>query len=53
MEATDHSGFHVSGWKSDMDRHRRVLTAKRPEGVHMVMAGGLKGYCAGKTTLPW
>ena len=27
-----------------MDRHRRVPVAKRPFGVSIMMAGGLKGY---------
>jgi len=30
IEATDHAGTHVSGWKSLMERHRRVFVAKRP-----------------------
>lgn len=35
MVATDQAGFHVSGWKSEMERQRRVLVLKRPEGVIM------------------
>lgn len=35
---TDHSGFHVSGWKSDMDKHSFWLHLKRPCGVHMYTA---------------
>ena len=27
-----------------MDRHKRVPVAKRPLGVNIMMAGGLKGY---------
>ena len=27
-----------------MDRHKRVPVAKRPLGVSIMMAGGLKGY---------
>ena len=30
MDATDHAGTHVSGWKSLMERQRRVLVWKRP-----------------------
>lgn len=33
-------------------RHSLVLTAKRPLGVSITMAGGLKGYSGGKVTLP-
>ena len=34
----------LTGWKSLMDRHKRVPVAKRPLGVSIMMAGGLKGY---------
>ncbi len=44
MDATLHMGFHVSGWKSDMERHSRRLVSKRPFGVSIIIAGGLKGY---------
>ena len=30
---TDQIGFHVSGWKSDIDIQSRVAILKRPEGV--------------------
>ena len=30
MEATDQAGTHVSGWKSLIERQRRVLVLKRP-----------------------
>ena len=30
MDATDHAGTHVSGWKSLIDRHRRVFVLNRP-----------------------
>ena len=50
---TDHIGFHVSGWKSDMDKHKRVLGLKRPEGVNMRIEGGLSGYSGGNLSLPW
>lgn len=53
MVATDQAGFHVSGWKSEMERHSRVLVLKRPEGVIMYMLGGRNGYSIGKTNLPW
>ena len=43
MEETDHSGFHVSGWKSLMDRHSFVLVLKRPDGVSMRIEGGRYG----------
>ena len=33
--ATDHAGTHVSGWKSDMERHSRWPVKKRPLGVIM------------------
>lgn len=32
---TLHAGFHVSGWKSDIERQRRVLTLNLPFGVVM------------------
>jgi hypothetical protein len=38
-----HMGFHVSGWKSLMDRHSRLSVSKRPEGVTIMIAGGLNG----------
>ena len=46
-------GFHVSGWKSDMERQRRVPGVKRPDGVSMTMRGGFSGYSGGKVNLPW
>ena len=30
IEATDHAGTHVSGWKSLIERQRRVLVLNRP-----------------------
>ena len=48
-----HMGFHVSGWKSDMLRQRRVLGLKRPLGVSMRMEGGFRGYSGGNLSLPW
>ena len=32
---TLHAGFHVSGWKSEMDKHNLVLTLNLPFGVVM------------------
>ena len=29
------TGFQVSGWNEDMDRHKAVFSAKRPFGVYM------------------
>ena len=46
IEATDHAGTHVSGWKSLIERHRRVLVLNRPFGVSIMMAGGLYGLQA-------
>lgn len=48
MELTDHMGFHVSGWKSDMLRHKRWFVLNRPFGVAMYTAGGFIGYSGGK-----
>ena len=50
---TDQAGFHVSGWKSDMERHKRVFGLNRPDGVVIYILGGLNGYSAGKTSFPW
>lgn len=33
MVETDQAGFHVSGWKSDIERHNRELVLNLPEGV--------------------
>ena len=41
MLATLHMGFHVSGWKSDIERQRRMFVAKRPLGVYIFIEGGL------------
>ena len=43
MVATDQAGFQLSGWKSLMERQRRVLISKRPLGVSIMIRGGLKG----------
>lgn len=34
------AGFHVSGWKSDIERHNLVLTLNLPFGVVMYILGG-------------
>jgi hypothetical protein len=34
---------HVSGWKSLIERHKRVLVLKRPLGVIIIIDGGLYG----------
>lgn len=34
-EDTDQRGFHVSGWKSDIDRQSFVLGLNLPLGVSM------------------
>ena len=53
MEATDHAGTHVSGWKSLIERQRRVFVLNLPFGVSIMIAGGLYGYSDGKISLPW
>lgn len=40
---TSHAGLKLLGWKSDIDRQRRVEGWKRPDGVCIRMAGGAKG----------
>ena len=40
---TSHAGLKALGWKSDIDKHRRVDGWNLPEGVCMRMAGGAKG----------
>ena len=49
---TDHIGFQVSGWKSDIDRQIFALGLKRPFGVIMRMLGGLYGYSFGNVSAP-
>ena len=43
IDATDHAGTHVSGWKSDIDMQIRMFVRKRPLGVSIMMLGGLYG----------
>ena len=38
---------------ADGGRGERREVGGAPEGVSIRMAGGLKGYCAGKMILPW
>lgn len=49
----EHVAYQVSGWKSLMDKHSRVLVLNRPDGVHIIIDGGLNGYDAGNISLPW
>lgn len=43
MVDTLQAGLKERGWKSEMVRHRRDDGWKRPDGVCMRIAGGLKG----------
>lgn len=43
MVLTLQAGLKERGWKSEMVRQSRVEGAKRPDGVCMRIAGGLKG----------
>lgn len=40
---TIHEGFQDFGWKSEKERQSLVFVWKRPLGVIMRIAGGLKG----------
>ena len=40
---TSQAGLKALGWKSEIERQRRVEGWKRPEGVCMRMEGGAKG----------
>lgn len=40
---TSQAGLKDLGWKSEIERHRRVEGWKRPEGVCMRIEGGAKG----------
>jgi len=53
MVATLHAGFHDPGWKSDMEKQIFLSGWKRPEGVSILIPGGLKGYSEGNKTTPW
>jgi hypothetical protein len=41
------------GWKSDMDMQIRLSCWKRPDGVYILIPGGLKGYSEGNRRTPW
>lgn len=43
MVLTSHAGLKLLGWKSEIDKQRRVEGWKRPEGVCMRIEGGAKG----------
>lgn len=43
MVDTSHAGLNDLGWKSEMVRQSLLEGWKRPEGVCMRIAGGLKG----------
>jgi hypothetical protein len=50
--ATLQAGFQVPGWKSDMEKQIFLSGWNRPEGVNILIPGGLKGYSAGKMSTP-
>lgn len=52
MVATLQAGFHEPGWKSDMEKHIFLSGWKRPDGVSILMPGGLKGYSEGNMMTP-
>jgi len=52
MVATLHAGFQEPGWKSDMEKHIFLFGWKRPDGVNILMPGGLNGYSDGKRRTP-
>lgn len=43
MVETSQAGLKDFGWKSEMERQRRVEGWKRPDGVCIRIAGGAKG----------
>ena len=45
--------LHNSGWKSLKLMQIGVLVANRPDGVNILIRGGLKGYSLGKESVPW
>jgi len=51
--ATLHAGFQEAGWKSDIEKQIFLSGAKRPEGVSILMPGGLNGYSGGNIRTPW
>jgi hypothetical protein len=53
MVATLHAGFQDPGWKSDIEKHIFLSGWNRPEGVNILIPGGLNGYSEGKRRTPW
>jgi len=51
--ATLQAGFQVPGWKSDMEKHIFLSGWNRPDGVNILIPGGLKGYSDGNIMSPW
>ena len=45
--------LHISGWKSLKLMQIGVFVANRPDGVSILILGGLKGYSLGKDSVPW
>jgi len=52
MVATLQAGFQDPGWKSDIEKQIFLSGWNRPEGVYILIPGGLKGYSAGKRRTP-
>jgi hypothetical protein len=52
-ERTLQEGCHDSGWWEEMERQILTPVSKRPLGVSITKAGGLKGYSAGMRMRPW
>jgi len=50
--ATLHAGFQEAGWKSDIEKQIFLSGAKRPEGVSILIPGGLNGYSGGNIRTP-
>lgn len=50
---TLHDGCQCSGWCEEMERQILTPVWKRPLGVSIMKAGGLKGYSAGSRMRPW
>jgi hypothetical protein len=53
MVATLHAGFQEAGWKSDIEKHIFLSGWNLPDGVNILIPGGLKGYSEGKSKTPW
>jgi deoxycytidine triphosphate deaminase len=50
--ATPHAGFHDPGWKSDIEKQILRSGWNLPEGVNILIPGGLNGYSEGKSNTP-